>query len=179
MMWWRSKTININKLFNKFSNHVKSCRSRTFVCSEGAAFESWFRVEINPVLWDLGYKSESIFTNWTYPDSGGKADLCVETSKGDIIFELKCFVRGQDAEKINKYPNQLKRLERLITDPSDSDDRVTIQVISFITFIGYNKEQLEKLVRKLFLEKTIWQTVGPNPLIKDSKLLIMIGSITR
>jgi hypothetical protein len=174
-MWWWSKIINIEKLFKKFSNHVKSCKSKYFVCSTHASFESWFRVELNPVLWQLGYKSESIRTNWTYPDSRGKADLCVKTSKGDIIFELKSFVEGQDAKKINSYPNQLKRLENLLSGSSGSG---IIQVIAFITFIDYDVEQLKRIVKILFPEKTRWQTRDATPLIKNYPLRIMIGSIT-
>jgi hypothetical protein len=112
------------------SDHVKACRSADIICGSNAAFESWFRVEIVPVLLDLKVPRGSIGTNYTYPGSANKADLYARTPEGLVIFELKSFVSGQDAQKKKAFFHQITNLEQLITAPEIA------QVIAFATFLG-------------------------------------------
>ncbi len=179
-----TKVIKIKKLFNKFSRHVERCKSAKFVCCTHAAFESWFRVELNPVLWKLGYPRGSIETNYTYHDLGlsNKADLCVKTRQGDIVFELKSFVRGQDSAKKKDYPEQIARLEKLI----DSNSGI-LQVITFTTFtgrsedstVGYPEVYIEDYCEELFLKDAPWKRYGPYRLVEEYPLYVVIAAITR
>jgi hypothetical protein len=106
--------LNVEDLLHRFSAHVTNCKSAPFVCSTRASFESWFRVELFPVLCELGCATESIHADFTYSNSGNKADLCVKSEAKQIVFELKCFVAGADAHKKSSYPGQIKRLEQLV-----------------------------------------------------------------
>lgn len=164
--------INIKVLFEEFSSHVASCKSVLFVCTTHAAFESWFRVELVPVLWRLQYSSDSIETKYTYPNSSDKADLCVKDQQGDIVFELKSFVSGQDANKKANYPGQIKKLEKLIVDPS------VLQVITFTTFIGYSEIRMRNYM-DLFFTNDSWDILGPNKFIKQYPLYVAITSMTK
>jgi hypothetical protein len=58
--------IDINDLFQLLSNHVATCRSAPFLCDTLTSFESWFRVEIIPALWDLGYDTNNIDMDYCY-----------------------------------------------------------------------------------------------------------------
>jgi hypothetical protein len=64
--------LNVENLFNGFSAHITSCKSASFVCGTRASFESWFRVELFPVLCELGYSAGSIDPDFNYPNSGNK-----------------------------------------------------------------------------------------------------------
>lgn len=163
--------IDIERLYKGFSKHVATCKSAPVVCNINAAFESWFRVELIPVLYELGYPYSQIKTNYTYPD-GKKADLCVESEQGDIVFELKPFVSNADANKINNYPSQIKRLEKLVS----SEHRV-LQVITFTTFIGYSEKRMNTLMN-LFFTNVSWNIYGPKKLIDQYSLFVVITSIT-
>lgn len=164
--------INIKELFEVFSSHVASCKSAPFVCTIHASFESWFRAELNPVLWQMQYLFESITTNYTYPNSGDKADLCVKDQEGDIIFELKSFVRGQDANKKARYPDQIKKLENLITNSS------VLQVITFTTFIDYTETRMEDYM-DLFFTNDSWDILGPSKFIKQYPLYVAVTSMAK
>ncbi len=166
------KVIKIKKLFKKFSKHVASCESARFVCTTQAAFESWFRVELNPVLWKLGYPFEDIDTKYTYPDSTKKADLCIRTPRGDIVFELKSFVKDQDVTKKNEYPKQIARLEELIHNSG------VLQVITFTSFIGYRREAIMQDINRWFQDGR-WNIIEPAKLIKRYPLHVAITSMTR
>jgi hypothetical protein len=164
--------INIEELLQKFSNHLSSCKSAPFVCTLHAAFESWFRIELIPVLVELQYLPNSIETNYTYPDSRDKADICVRTQQGIIVFELKPFVSGQDANKKREYPSQIKRLENLIGNPN------TLQVVTFTTFIGYSETTMKNYV-SLFFTNNSWNILGPTKLIDKYQLYVVITSMTK
>jgi len=167
----RKKGIKIKKLFKKFSRHVASCESALWVCNIDTAFESWFRVELCPVLcFKLGFNS--IHFKYTYPDSNDKADLYVETPRGDIVFELKSFVSGQDANKKKEYPKQIARLEELVHNLSG-----VLQVITFTTFTGYSEAYMESYCKKLFGGS--WKVLGPRKLIKKYPLYVAITSMTK
>jgi hypothetical protein len=164
--------INIKELFEKFSNHVDSCKSAPFVCTTHAAFESWFRVELIPVLLELQYSYNSIETNYTYPNSRDKADLCVKDNQGNIVIELKSFVIGQDSNKKDNYPIQLKKLEKLTFDPT------VIQVITFTTFIGYTESRMENYMQRFFTNPP-WEVLGPSKLIIKYALYAAITNMNK
>lgn len=168
------KVIKIKKLFKKFSKHVASCESVEFVCSTDAAFESWFRVELCPVLLKLGFEKKDIHFSYTYRNPPGKkADLCLSTHRGDIVLELKSFVCGQDRNKWEKYPEQTARLKKLIDDPG------VLQVITFTTFIGYpRKATMGKYMDKFFGDPR-WDIIGPAKVIKRYRLYLAITSMTK
>jgi hypothetical protein len=164
--------IDAKELLRKLSSHVASCKSSSFLCSVHAAFESWFRVELVPVLQELQYPSSSIETNYTYPNSNDKADLCVRDILGDIIFELKSFVHGQDSNKKQKYPSQIKKLEKLIANHS------VLQVLALTTFIGYSETQMANYTEHFFASGS-WNVLGPLRLVKQYPLHIAIASIVK
>ncbi len=164
--------INIKELFEKFSNHIDSCKSAPFVCTTHAAFESWFRVELIPVLCELQYTYNSIETNYTYPNSRDKADLCVKDNHCNIVIELKSFVTAQDSKKKEKYPTQIKKLEKLIFDPT------VIQVITFTTFIGYSESRMKNYLQRFFTNHS-WEILGPSKLIKKYPLYAAITSMNK
>ena len=164
--------IDAEELLKKLSSHVASCKSSSFVCTTHAAFESWFRVELIPVLWEFQYPLSSIETNYTYPNSKDKADLCVRNRSGDIVFELKSFVYGQDSNKKEKYPSQIKKLEKLIADPS------VLQVVALTTFIGYSETQMTNYMRHFFASDP-WNILGPTRLIKQYPLNISVANIRK
>lgn len=161
--------IDIQLLFDNFARHVCSCKSAEFVLNKEASFESWFRVELVPVLQELGYPIECIDTNYKYPGSGDKADLCVRDNS-DIVFELKSFVKSQDANKKQEYPKQIKRLEGILGSGHCK------QVIAFTTFVGYSETQLRNYMR-LFFTNAKWITLGPSKISNNGKLYLAICTI--
>jgi len=164
--------IDVKDLFEKLSAHVETCKSASFVCNTHAAFESWFRVELIPVLQGLGYSPDQIITNYTYPNFNGKADLCVENQCGNIVFELKSFVSGQDANKKANYPKQIKKLENLIFESN------VFQVLTLTTFIGYSKIRMCNYLNKFFINDK-WEILEPRKLIKQYQLYTVISSIKK
>lgn len=161
--------IDLRDLFDRFAGHVVSCKSAEFVLNTEASFESWFRVELVPVLQSLGYSIDDIDTNYRYPDSWDKADLCVR-AEGEIVFELKSFVKGQDANKKREYPKQIKKLERLVE--SEQCD----QVIALTTFIGYSQQQMKNYLRRFFLNDK-WTIIEPRKISKEGRLHLTLGTI--
>jgi hypothetical protein len=125
-----------------------------------------------PVLWEFQYPSTSIETNYSYPNSKDKADLCVRDKSGDIVFELKSFVYGQDSNKKEKYPSQIKKLEKLIADPS------VLQVMALTTFIGYSETQLINYMRHFFAAES-WNIIGPLRLLEQYRLNIAVADIVK
>jgi hypothetical protein len=164
--------ISIEKLANEFSEHTKKCESAPFVCSVAASFESWFHVELVPVLQTyFNYPLTSIETNFNYPNTTRKADLCVRDVSGPIVFEFKQFVTGADQNKLKEYPSQLNRLEKLITESNVE------QVIAVTTFMGYSQFVMNKLVARLF--ETKWTTIGPRALVERYPLQITFSTIVK
>ncbi|MDR2478740.1 MAG: hypothetical protein LBD48_05445 [Treponema sp.] len=159
--------INIQELCLLFSSHVASCKSCGVVCGRNAAFESWFRVELIPVLSDIGYKD--IVTDYSYPNIKNKADLAINLKEEKIVFELKSFVNHQDSNKKKEYPEQVMRLKNLLLDDSNG----VIQVITFTTFIGYTELPMKRIINKTFNQNE-WNIHGPIKLHKDYELMILI-----
>jgi len=164
--------IDIEKLFKRFSAHVVRSRSAPFICTTSSANESWFRVELIPILWEFRYPPDSVATNYNYPNSKKKADLCVRAKLGDIVFELKSFVVDQDSNKKETYPGQIKRLEKLISH------RSVLQVIAFTTFIGYSENRMGNYM-DLFFAHDSWDILGPRKLIGKYPLYVAITSMTK
>ena len=140
--------IDANQLLTEFMSHIATCPAKVFVLNQVAAFESWFQVELAHVLLQSGYGE--LNTNYAYPDTKQKADLQVLAKLGSVVFELKCFVAHQDANKIYTFPQQLQRLKQLFLA------KQACQGIAIATFIGYSDEVTHKRFNKLFPE-TEWE----------------------
>ncbi len=163
--------IDIEDLFGKYSEHVSSLKAAPFICNIHAAFESWFHVELVPVLWELGIADSSIEPRYAYPNSSGSADLGIRTREGVIVFELKSFVSDKSGKKEGKYPNQIGKLAKLVSD------RDALQAIAFTTFIGYSKGSMMNHVKKFF-KKGPWDVIGPTRLVEPYGLHLCIASMT-
>jgi hypothetical protein len=163
--------INLEVLFDKFTTHILSCKSADFVLDRHASFESWFRVELAEVLRQFGYSGDQIQTNYKYPDSDDKADLCVRAD-GDIVFELKPFVKGQDSNKYEKYPEQIKKLERTV------ESRHCQQVIAITTFIGYTSEQMQEYMQHFFGNGK-WQILEPRRVSEEHELRLALCTVIK
>jgi hypothetical protein len=163
-----STYIDIDRLTAIFQSHVASLESAGFVCSCHAAFESWFRVELVPALKKLGVAEDKIHTDFTYPSSKSKADLVVYLAGGKTIFELKCFVSGQESNKRNAFPIQLNRLLGSI------GNNEIIQVIALTTYIGYASDTVTRRMQNLFRDSR-WNVVGPCHLVKNYPLQICVA----
>lgn len=167
-----SPLLDIKELFVKMSAHTATCSSSQFLCTTRASFESWFRVELVPVLMTLGVPYEEISPDFTFPDRG-KADLCIQSGGDVILFELKPFVFGQDSTKKEDYPRQIARL----LDHLDKNKSIS-QVITFTTFNGYSEKKMNKF-REDFFSDPRWEIVGPSPLVKGYPLHLILTSAVR
>lgn len=164
--------IDIRELFTNMSAHTAACSSSQFLCTTRASFESWFRVELVPVLEGIGIPYRDISPDYTFPD-GGKADLCIQSGSKIILFELKPFVSGQDSNKKIKYPHQINRLLKHLNDnPS------IIQVITFTTFYGYTENRMKKICEDFFSDCR-WEIVGPSPLVEGYPLHLILTSAVK
>ena len=162
--------LNAEDLLQRFSAHITNCKSAPFVCSTRASFESWFRVELFPVLCELGCPTESIDTDFNYPNSGNKADLCVTSEAEQIVFELKCFVAGAHAHKKVCYPGQTKRLEQLFMTHAIQ------QALAVTTFYGYSETQMRNYT-SVFFESTSWKIAGPFKIVDQYPLRMAVASL--
>jgi hypothetical protein len=162
-----SLKIDITKLFRVLSQHLKDLKSSKFVCNTEASFESWFQVELAQTLNEMGFNEIKTFYHYA-PDYSKKADLCVKTSDGEIIFEIKCFVKNQDSNKKERFPEQIKMLEEsLLVDES------VIQIITIITFFGYNEENMDKYMINFFGNRD-WIIKKPEKIIPEYPLYLAI-----
>lgn len=164
--------INISTFSKEIKSHVKKIKSSSFVCSTKASFESWFKVELIQVLYDMGYTRSQIKTKFNYPRKKNIADIAINDQNGKIVFELKPFVIKQDSNKKEEYPKQIARLENL------SNEKDTQQVITFTTYIGYSNEQMLKLIEMLF-NKNLWEIIGPEKLISEYELYFTVTGIPK
>lgn len=166
--------LDLATLAQSVSKHVSTCTSARFLCTTQASFESWFRVELVPILMEMGVEYDTISPDYTYPSSNHKADLVCSTEGGQIIMELKSFASKQDRNKRNQYPEQIKRLYSLINQNAS-----IAQVITFTTFQGYSPRQLSALIEGLF-NPLQWSMVGPAPVVKAyPSLQFLIAGIIR
>jgi hypothetical protein len=164
--------LDIKELFTEMSAHTAACSSSQFLCSTRASFESWFRVELVPVLINMGIPYRDISPDFTFPD-GGKADLCIQSDGKVILFELKPFVSGQDSNKKIEYPRQINRLLKHL-----NDNKNILQVITFTTFYGYTENRMKKF-REDFFSDHRWEIVGPSPLVEGYPLHLVLTSAVR
>ncbi len=166
--------LDINSLAQGISKYVSTCTSARFLCTKQASFESWFRVELVPVLVELGVDYETVSPDYTYPGTRYKADLVCSGKGGRTLIELKSFVSGQDANKKDRYPDQIERLRSLL----DQDASIE-QVITFTTFQGYSPRQITTLIGRLF-DPSQWSMVGPISVIDEyPSLQLLIAGINK
>ena len=161
--------LDIKEFFTKMSAHTSACSSSQFLCTTHASFESWFRVEIVPVLITMGVPYANISPDFTFPD-GGKADLCIQSDSKVILFELKPFDSGQDSNKKKEYPRQIDRL----LDHLNKNANI-LQVITFTTFNGYSENKMNKF-REEFFSDPRWEIIGPSQLVKKYPLHLILTS---
>jgi hypothetical protein len=151
--------IDLARLGQDLSNHVSTCTCAQFLCTEWASFESWFQVELVPVLMQQGYDRSECTSAYTYPGTRNKADLMIAAEEGQIVIEMKVFVSGQDANKKDRYPEQIARLLTLL-----EQDKSVAQVITFTTFQGYSPRQITNMTHRFFGDPR-WSMVGPAPIV--------------
>ena len=121
----------------------------------------------------MGFDDNRIITNYKYPFSKNKADLCViDDDNQKIVFEMKCFVDKQDANKIQKYPEQTKMLERLL----EYDD--VSQIITFTTYIGYTENRMINITVKSHQNES-WLVTELRKFVNEYDLYFIIGTITK
>lgn len=158
--------LDISQFLNQFINHFHSCKSSRFILKIPASFESWFRAEI-PIVLENWYSLSDIDTNFRYPNSSAKADLIIKTRDESIVFELKSFVLHQDSNKKDSYPSQIKALETIV------NDNFCKQGITFTTFMGYSKKQIDSMLAKFFTNQK-WKT--DFRLVANSQFAFHVGS---
>ncbi|HEV2417392.1 MAG TPA: hypothetical protein VGX94_06285 [Terriglobia bacterium] len=137
---------------NQFLKHVQGCPSGRIACGFGSSFESWFRVELATMICKSGL-FERLGFDYRYPQLKGKADLVVESEKDNVVFELKCFVSGADANKQTAWPQQLDRLYHLVAEGHAR------QSVAVATFSGYRQEKLSGFLSKFY--PSPWTVAGP------------------
>jgi hypothetical protein len=86
------------------------------------------------------------------------------------VFEIKCFVRGADANKMQKWPEQLSRLLDLVRD------RDAVQGIAVSTFYGYPQRKLMELISRF--HPSPWAKFGPRKFFENSSLELVFAVVT-
>jgi hypothetical protein len=163
--------IDLNVLAGALVRHVDSCRSADIVCALPNAVESWFRVELVPALMDIGVPPQHVDFNFTYPGTRDKADIAILAPEGFTVFELKSFVCSADANKIEKFPKQIARLESLVRN------KVIAQGMAFCTFCGYTRDRTERLAGGFF--PSPWTTTRIKALRNGKPLQFVFASFQR
>jgi hypothetical protein len=152
----------------EFLRHVATRPSGFVVCSAGAAFEAWFQVELAHMLLMKGLNS--VRFGYDYPDSRQKADLAVEAEWGPSVIELKCFVRGADANKMKTWPSQLNRLLNLVESGGAA------QGMAVSTYFGYSEQKTADLIFKF--HPSPWRHFGPRRFYENAPLRLVVGTVT-
>jgi hypothetical protein len=160
--------LEIDTVAEEFLRHVVTRPSGLVACSVGAAFESWFQVELAHMLHMKGLGT--VRFGYDYPNSRCKADLACECERGISVFEIKCFVHGADANKMQKWPEQLARLVDLVKD------RYAEQGIAVSTYYGYSEQRTMDLATR-FHQKP-WRSFGPRKFLENAPLRVVAGSVT-
>lgn len=138
------------------------------VCSVGVAFESWFQVELAQMLASRA-EFETIRFVYYYPGTRQKADLSVGGKDGRVVFEMKCFVQGADANKVKNWPSQLRMLAELVERGG------VCQGVALSTFFGYSPRKTVELVSRFYPSPRSY--FRPRPFF-DDKLLQLAIAIT-
>jgi hypothetical protein len=152
----------------EFLRHVATSPAGFVACSVGVAFEAWFQVELAHMPHTKGVGS--VRFGYDYPHTRCKADLACESEEGISVFELKCFVRGADANKLQTWPEQLCRLLKLI----QKGDAAQGWAVS--TYFGYEEGKMVDLISKF--HPLPWRVFGPRKFFEDAPLQMVIGSVT-
>ena len=163
--------LDLEKVAGALTDHVAKCRSAQIVCRAPIAVESWFRVELVLALVDAGIELEQVEFIYAYPGSRDRGDLAIAGSTFRAVFELKSFVCFADANKIDKFPGQLKRLANVVDSGGIS------QGLAFCTFCGYKDARVSILQQKFFDDS--WRVLGPRPVVAGAPLLFLLASRTR
>jgi hypothetical protein len=105
----------------------------------------------------------------TYPGTRDKADIAVNEPESSAIFELKSFVRFADANKMAKFPQQIRRVESLVLS------KTVAEGVAFCTFFGYTADRVQRLCKGFFSPP--WNTTPVRPLREGKPLLFMFASV--
>ena len=164
--------IDPNQLCTEFQAHVRDLPSTPLVASEATSFESWFRVELGITLIQrLGVQRAKLIYNYNYPtptNQKRKADICIE-SETPIVFELKTFSEGADANKLQKFPGQNQLLREHVVGGHFR------QGVSFATFFGYSERRLQTIIGKLYPPEAHWNISGPHALLEGFCLVFVVA----
>ena len=152
----------------EFLRHVATSPAGFVACSVRAAFEAWFQVELVHMLDTKGWGF--VRFGYDYPHTRGRADLSCESEAGISVFELKCFVRGADANKLQTWPEQLSRLLKLI-QTGDAERGLAIS-----TYFGYKEPKMVDLISEF--HPLPWRVFGPRKFFENAPLQLVVGSVT-
>lgn len=155
-------------LGQNFLRHVATRPSGLVACSVGVASEAWFRVEIAHMLLMAGLAG--IRFGYDYPASRQKGDLACVSDGGLSVFELKCFVRGSDANKMQNWPEQVARLLDLVRKGTAK------QGLAVSTYFGYTEEKMAVLISNF--HPPPWRRFGPRRFFENAPLQLVVGSVT-
>ena len=155
-------------LAREFAHHVAACPSGIMACTVRMAVESWFQMELASMLSKSPYAG-SVVCGWHYPGTREKADLVARIADRRIVFELKCFVKGADANKLDKWPGQLSRLAKLI-GRGDAPKGVAVS-----TFHGYGNERVAHFIEQFY--PAPWNTAGPVNFFDDAPLQLVVATV--
>ncbi len=116
-------------------------------------------------------KFEWIQFSYDYPGTREKADLAARSEKGLMVFELKCFVKGADANKTQKWPIQLERLLQLV------EKGTVIQGAALSTFFGYKDDKISEFVCRFHPRP--WSYSGPLSVFGEAPLRLVLATAAR
>lgn len=163
------KVLNPLQLGEDFDRYIRQIPSARLVATEyRTAFESWFRVEVVQSMLHAGTaKQKHLIYNFSYPNSPSKkSDICL---KGEIVFELKCFCHGADANKKRAFPKQIALLE------SHVDSKAIKQGICFITLQGYSPQQRNTMLQTFLGRHPHWNLLDIRTFMLQSMFQYVIA----
>ncbi len=165
-----TRMVDIEVLARRFIELVGTLKSAEVACTFLNGIEGWFRIELVPILVDMG--GHNIGPRHAFPGQQS-ADLYLTMQGHLCVFEVMCLVDGSDANKLKRFPGQLDRLQHAV------EDRSICQGIAFVTF-NYPRTgtaKVPRLVREFFGPRG-WKQEGPRPLYRDCPLQLHLASVT-
>jgi hypothetical protein len=147
--------------------HVSDCGAAAIVCQVHVALESWFRAELAYLLNTTEKNLEELSFDYRYPGTQGKADIALTAGSDIVVFELKSFVQGADANKIAEFPKQTQRLRNLI------EQGRARQAIALATYIGYTESRIRVLLDRSFPQ--VWQKTTLKPFVHGQPLQFVLA----
>jgi hypothetical protein len=162
--------INVAEFLGRFITHVNSLRSAGLVCSVATGLEGWFRVEVTPVLMDMG--AEKVSSRFDFP-GGGQADLAAEFDGHRAVFEIMCLVEGADAKKIERFPSQLDRLENAVRENAICEG---LAIVTF-QYPRSGSAKVDRLRERFFGERQWTAAVGPQKACPNRTLEIYVAGL--